>query len=182
MKIKIRLLHLSAITVAVLVAGPAGAATYLWNVAAPGANNWNVNANWLPATGNPSTADTAVFNATGVATSPTTVNNIVSVNTTVAGLLYTNVTGYHVTQIPSTVTLTVSGSFTNGGLVGGSSGFNTTNVMTGSGTFYASSTIFHIGNNNSSGGTASALLDVSGLNNFVYNASGGTFKIGRAHV
>jgi hypothetical protein len=71
----------------------AGAATYVWNVASPAANNWNVPANWSPGTSasGPASTDTAVFNATGTSSSATTVNNVVSVNTTITSLSYTNI-------------------------------------------------------------------------------------------
>lgn len=51
----------------------AGAAPFVWNVASPGANNWNVDANWLPGAGNPGAADTAIFSATGTSASATTI-------------------------------------------------------------------------------------------------------------
>src|SRR4051812_34295012 len=59
------------------------ATTFLWNVPTPAANNWNVNANWTPNTGNPGAADSAIFGNVGPSTSPTTVNNVVSVSTSV---------------------------------------------------------------------------------------------------
>ena len=90
----------------------ANAASYLWNVASPGANNWNVNANWLPGTGNPGAADAAVFGTVGISPDALTVNNVVSANTTVTSLTYTNTgaVAWHVTQIPVGTTLTVSGA------------------------------------------------------------------------
>src|SRR5262245_36042840 len=99
------------------------ATTFVWNVPSPGANNWNINANWSPNTGNPGVGDTALFGATGFSSDPNTINNVVSVNTTIAALSFTNnATGtWHVTQIPSGVTLTVSGATTvsAGGSVNG---------------------------------------------------------------
>src|ERR1051325_2363487 len=99
-------------TLATLAFSANAATTFLWNVASPGANNWNVNANWTPATGNPGSADTAVFGATGTAANATTVNNVVSVSTTVTALEYTNTTAgtWHVTQIADGVTLSTSGN------------------------------------------------------------------------
>src|SRR2546421_7360802 len=90
----------------------ASAATFLWNVVSPGANNWNVNANWNPSTGNPGSADTAVFGTTGTGATATTINNVVSVNTAITALEYTNTTSgaWHVTQIADGVTLTTSGN------------------------------------------------------------------------
>lgn len=161
----------------------ADATTYTWNVATAAANNWNVNGNWdganYPGFGG-STTDNAIFGQIGTSSSASIVNNIVSVDTTVAALSYTNAgsSAYNVTQIPTGVTLTVSGSFTNGGLIGVSTGFSTSNSMTGGGTFLVTGTNLRIGNNNTTGGTASSLLDLSGLSNFVYNSSGGTINLG----
>src|SRR5215468_10328416 len=78
------------------------ATTFAWNVASPGANNWNVNANWSPNTGNPAAADTATFGLAGTAANATTINNVVSVTTTITSLTYTNFTAglWHNTQIP----------------------------------------------------------------------------------
>src|SRR5581483_4301095 len=100
-----------------LLSSSAHATTFMWNVASPGANNWNVNANWSPSTGNPGSADTALFGAVGTAGSSSTINNVVSVNTTITALSYTNATAgtWHVTQIPAGVTLTVSGATIVGG-------------------------------------------------------------------
>jgi hypothetical protein len=55
----------SWLAVSVVLAQSAHAETYLWNVPSPAANNWNVNANWTPFTGNPGPADTAIFSDFG---------------------------------------------------------------------------------------------------------------------
>src|SRR5208282_1766872 len=59
--------------------------TYLWNVATPAVNYWDVNGNWNVANypGFSSTADTAIFGSTGTSSASTTVNNQVRVNTTI---------------------------------------------------------------------------------------------------
>src|SRR5258708_2078856 len=77
------------------------ATTFLWNVPTPGPNAWNVDANWLPGTGNPAAGDTAQFGAVGMTSDAVTVNNVVSVNTTIASLHFTNITSgtWNVTQI-----------------------------------------------------------------------------------
>src|SRR4051812_26884817 len=73
----------------------AHAAAYVWNVASPGANNWNVDGNWnvanFPGFGG-SLTDIATFGATGTSANSTTVNNVVSANTTIATLNFTNTT------------------------------------------------------------------------------------------
>jgi hypothetical protein len=69
------------VIVALTLAGAAQssrAATYLWNVATPGANYWNVNADWTPATGNPGPGDTAVFGAIGTSANATVKARLVS--------------------------------------------------------------------------------------------------------
>ena len=139
----------------------AEAATYLWNVASPGPNNWNVNANWMPSTGNPGPADTALFGDIGTGVEAITVNNVVSVSTTVSGLLYTNITAgsWHVTQVPASTTLTVTGPVTIGGQTGG--GFTTSAAMIGGGTFLVTGTtnLFTLGNTTSSGSATPGTLD-----------------------
>ncbi len=156
----------------------AHAAIYVWNAASPGANNWNVNANWTPA-GSPGAADTATFSDIGAGGDSFTVNNVVSVSTTVASLLYTNGTSgnWHVTQIPSDVTLTVSGNVTIGGNTGGGV---TTAAMTGGGRFLVTGTsnVFTLGNTTASGNSTPGTLDLSGLTTFIFNAASGIVGIG----
>ena len=129
---------LLTIVSSILLCYPAGAASYLWNVATPGANNWNVDANWTPSTGNPGAADTAIFGATGTSPDALTVNNVVSVNTTVTSLTYTN-TGagaWHVTQIPAGVTLTVNGPTAIGNLTSAGAVAATTVALYDAGTLW----------------------------------------------
>jgi fibronectin-binding autotransporter adhesin len=154
----------------------AHATGFLWNVATAGANNWNVNANWLPATGNPGSADSATFGNLGTAGNATTVNNIVSVNTTVAALSYTNMTSatWHVTQIPAGVTLTVSGATVVGG--GTLSGQVTSAALTDAGTLALNGNLT-VGNNGSAGADTGTILDLSALTNFVYVANAGTIAL-----
>src|SRR5712675_694840 len=89
------------LSIALLAAHIASAATtFLWNVVSPSANNWNVNANWNPSTGNPGAGDAAVFGAVGTSANLSTVNNVVSADTTITSLFYTNTTSgtWHVTK------------------------------------------------------------------------------------
>jgi len=166
--------------ITLLTAHPSVALTYVWNVGTPGANNWNVSGNWNIA-GNPGASDNAVFAITGTSPDAITVNNIVSVNTAITALSYTNNTAgtWHVTQIPTGVTLTTSGTVTVGGGNDPAGNAWTTSVaMTGNGTYVATGNTFTIGNNAASGNIAPGTLDLSGLDNFVYIASGGTISIG----
>ena len=158
---------------------PASAATtFVWNVSTPGANNWNVNANWLPGTGNPAAGDTALFGVTGTSGAANAVNNVVSVNTTIATLTFTNSSSgaWHVSQIPSGVTLNVTGTTTVSG--GGSvNGLVTLAAMVDAGTLALNGNLT-IGNNGSSSIDSGTTLDLSGLSNFVYNAASGTIAMG----
>ena len=163
----------------VLAAHCASAASYLWNVATPGANAWDVTANWSPATGSPTTADTAIFGVIGTVLDAVTVNNVVSVSTAITALAYTNSTAgaWHVSQIPAGNTLTVSGAVTIGGLAPGS--LTTAVAMVDGGTFVATGTPFNLGNGSASSGNKSpGVLDLSGLSNFVYNLASGTIGLG----
>ena len=165
-------------SIAIAIPQLASAATNLWNVATPGANNWNENANWSPATNNPGQNDTAVFGAIGTSTSAATVNNVVSIDTIVQKLQFTNTTAgqYHVTQIPSGVTLTVSNTYTVGGQ-GNVNNLFSSAVMLGEGTLLVTAPTFIIGNNGSTAASY-ATNNLSGLSNFIYNAVTGTMLIG----
>lgn len=168
---------LAPLIFALAIPGSGFGATFVWDNPTPGANNWNVNANWNPATGNPGAADTALFGDLGTGFDQFTANNVVSVNTTVAALSYTNsVAGtWHVTEIPTGVTLTSSGNVVIGG--GTANNLNTSVAMVGGGTFLATGTSFNIGNGGPANPLTPGTLDLSGLSNFVYNASGGTLGI-----
>ena len=165
-----------------LLTGPVvQAGTFVWNQATPGANNWNVNANWNPSTGNPSTADTAVFGSVGTAANSTTVNNVVSVNTTITSLVYTNTTSgtWHVTQIPAGVTLTVTGGVTVGGL-GAVDGLITAVAMTDAGTLLVTGGNYVIGNTGANN-FLNNTNDLSGLSNFIYANSSGFFNFANSN-
>jgi len=154
------------------------ATTFLWNVSTPGANNWNVDANWNLNTGNPGIADTAIFGSIGTGPDGVTINNVVSANTSVANLSYTNTTSgqWHVTQIPAPNKLTVTNSFTVGGISNDS--IITSVAMTGDGTFEADGNAFKVGDAGTAGTSVlNALLDMSALSNFVYYAPTGTWIV-----
>jgi len=163
---------------ACLLAIQSEAAVFLWNVSSPGANNWNVNANWSPATGNPGSADTAIFGSIGTSPAANTINSVVSANTTVNTLQFTNTTSgqLHVVQIPTGVTLTVANNYTVGGM-STVDGLRTSAFMTGGGTLVVNAPTFIIGNQ---GSTQASLgtNDLSALSNFVYSASSATMLIG----
>src|SRR5262249_54938333 len=132
---KIRALFLLAAIAA--SAQVAHAATLVWNGVnfTTATTNWSDTANWLPV-GAPGSADTAIFSVTGTVGDALTVNNVVDANTTVSTLRYTNSTTgqWHVTQIPTGITLTAS-NVTIGGL--GVDNVVTSVAMTGGGTLQA---------------------------------------------
>jgi hypothetical protein len=172
-------LRASLLTIATIVGitslvQPVRAATYIWNVASPGANNWNVNANWNPNTGNPGSADAAKFGSVGTNVNSTSIDNVVSANTTITSLQYSNLFGWHVTQIPATVTLTVTGGATFGGFTNETS--STAVAMSDAGTLLVSGGNFIVGNQGNSA-VQSITADFSGLSNLVYNASAGSFNL-----
>src|SRR6185312_3047222 len=173
-----RLVKLAVLTATAIFCRNTQADTFLWNAAGPGANNWSAGANWNP-TGVPGIADAAVFGDAGTGSDSVTVNNIVDAPMSVADLSYTNDTSgtWHVTQISAPNTLTVTNSFTAGGLAGSDS-FFTSAAMVGNGTFEVDGNNFKVSDlGSSSSSQAHATFDMSGLSNFVYNAPGGTWVI-----
>ena len=172
---------LAALATATALTQSAGAAGYLWNVATPGENNWNVNANWLPATGNPGASDTALFGTNGVSADQFTVNNVVSANTTVAALTFTNLGAsgmWNVTRIPAGVTLMVNGPTVMGGFTSTSALAPTTVAFLDAGTLSLNGTLT-VGNAGS--GFTTSTADFSGLSNLVVNAGAGTIAIGNGN-
>jgi autotransporter-associated beta strand protein len=145
-------------------------------------NNWNVGGNWnvanYPGFG-ASATDTATFGATGTAASET-VNNEVSVNTTLGALNYTNTASgaWHVTDIPAGVALTVNGPTIIGGY--------TVNSLSTSVGFVDAGTLVLNGNLSfgvaGTSGNDTSTLDLSSLSNFVCNAGAtGTVVFGTAN-
>src|SRR5215469_6420415 len=89
-----RLLSLLAVSVVFSLSHLANAASFFWTGASGVDTNWSTPANWSANSGSPGSADTAVFTATNTSGTSTTVNNAVTVNTTITALINTNtVTG-----------------------------------------------------------------------------------------
>ena len=174
-------LLLTVCTVLGVVQSSQAAQIFTWNQASVAANTWNVNANWSPNTASPGSTDAAIFATTGTSGSSATINNVVSVNTTITSLNYNQngASAFHVTQIPTAVTLTVSGGVTNGGLV--LDGALTPTYFTGAGTFAVNGTTFNVVNFGNTGSAALATLDLSGLTNFIYTANSGILNIGEGN-
>jgi autotransporter-associated beta strand protein len=141
-----------------------------------------VDANWLPGVGNPGAIDTAVFGDLGTSFDAVTVNNVVSVDTTVSALNYTNTTAdpttpWHVTEIPAGVTLTVTNLTVGLGASTPSVGLKTLAAFTGGGTLIGYGTLT-AGNTATSGGNPGTALDLSGLSTFIWSNSATAFNIG----
>jgi len=180
LSMKTRILTLTVLAAALMVVPSMDAASFLWSANPPnGANAWSTGGNWTPS-GPPGSADTVTFGNIGTTNNATGPDNVVSVNTTITTLNYTNAyttgTSNHVTQIPSGVTLTVSGNVSINGQ-GSVDALTTVAAMTDAGTFVVNGTTFNVANNGSAASSALATLDLSGLSNFVYNASGGTINV-----
>ncbi|HEV2693309.1 MAG TPA: autotransporter-associated beta strand repeat-containing protein [Verrucomicrobiae bacterium] len=163
-----------------LTAGPTGVRPpIIWtgvdNVTAT--TNWSDGSNWqLP--GTPTSADSLIFDSATTVAAATTINSFVSSSLTVAGLSYLNTNSqYQVTQIPAGVTLTVSSNFTVGGFVVDND--VTHAVFVDAGTLVVNAANANlVGSSGVTGTSGTASLDLSGLSNFVYNASSATLGVG----
>jgi autotransporter-associated beta strand protein len=135
---------------------------------------WTNLANWNSAA--PGPLDTAVFDATSPVGAATIINNVVSLDQTVAALTYNQTTAgqWHVTQIPAATTLTVGGALTVGGVTVNSS--VTSAALTGGGTLQVNGSLT-VGNNATSGSLSGTILDLSGLSNFVFKNSAGNLQV-----
>ena len=164
-----------------LTSGPIGTRpSVLWVGAdVPNLNlNWSDRLNWqLP--GAPSATDNVIFNGTAVVSDPFTIDNIVDANMTINSLRFTNAVNgqWHVTSIPTDVTLTVNSNLTIGGLTQDGNPV-TLAAMTGGGTLAVSGTPLNIGNTGPTANSSGTTLDLSGLSNFVYNVPTGTIAMG----
>ena len=163
-----------------LTSGPTGQRSFVtWagidNTTAT--TNWSDSLDWyLP--GAPGTSDNVVFGSGSTTVgNNTTVNNFVDKNFTVATLTYNQTTSgqYHVTQIPLGTTLTVNGTTTVGGATADSA--KTSAAMVDAGTLVLNNNLA-IGNNGITGTDTGTILDLSGLSNFVFNASSGSITLG----
>jgi hypothetical protein len=174
-----------ALAVLIVFAQSVGASSYTWNVPS---GNWGTPGSWTPTTfgaHGPLSTDSVVFGNADTSANATTVNNTVdsSFAGTVSNLTYNSVASgtyvYDVTQIPNPgQKLTVTGSVLVGGQNEGSGAFATFAYMYGAGTFYVTAPSFTVQNYGSaSGANACAYLNLTGLTNFVYNNSSGTFNI-----
>jgi fibronectin-binding autotransporter adhesin len=150
-------------------------------------DNWSTAENWdagLPA-GNDVVF--AATDATGTTGPLGTVNNLVDANTTVTSLKYTNLetTGYHTTQIPSGVTLTVNGGGTNIEVQSPTNGTDDVVYATilGDGTLSANNTAATLYVSQGATNTSTirrATLDLSGLEEF--SATLSRIIVGRQNV
>lgn len=142
--------------------------------------NWSTAGNWSGGTvpnNNTVTFPDGAFpvttNVQGV------VNNVVQSSTAISSLTYNNLNpDFDTTQIPSGTTLTISGNLTIG-LNDAVSAHATTVTMTGGGSLIAGSGSSTFSGQSGTGNTVS-VLDLSGLNTFVFNpaGTGGAFSMG----
>jgi hypothetical protein len=179
MKASFKVSALLAIIATFVLAQSAGAASYTWTNAPIG--NWSTATSWSPNSlaGGPTAADTATFNFLDTSSSPTTVNNVVDLNFTIATLIYssTNVNTFQVTQIPTGETLRVTNKVT----VGQQNGIQlvTQAFMTGGGTFVTSTTNLSIQNYGSaSGANSTATLNMTNLSTFIYTNPAAILSVG----
>jgi fibronectin-binding autotransporter adhesin len=157
-----------------LVAAQAASAAIIWNGPGAGNNNWSVSGNWLggiPGAGD----DVQFFDAGGAGLAVSNINNVVDAGFTssIQTLQYGNTNGNHTTLINPGQTLTVTGSGTNGIIVGTEADNGNTELVTATitgpgGTLSMNNTgenlIVRQGANLTTG--ARATLNLSGLDNF----------------
>ena len=150
--------------------------TFNWTGASGTDTNWSTIANWDNGSATPGSADTAIFGATATVANSTNINNVVNSSTTVTALTYnqTALSAWHVTKIPTGNTLTVSGAMTVGG--GTANSITSSVAMTGGGTLVVNGGLT-VGNNGSSSVVTGTILDLSGINNFIFNNSGVNLQI-----
>jgi hypothetical protein len=140
--------------------------------------NWSTPGNWSSGIVPNANAVTFPDGAFPVTTNTLgMVNNVVQSSTTISSLTFNNLNSdFNTTQIPSGQTLTVSGNITVG--ASDNTANRTTAVMTGGGKLIAGSGSSTL-SGQSGNGNSSSLLDLSGLNTFVFNGgSSGAFSMG----
>jgi fibronectin-binding autotransporter adhesin len=176
MNTKYSRLSILAILSATVAMAPLARATNRDWTGAGGDMLWSDGLNWLP-NGAPGNLDTATFNNTNLAggAGSAFVNNIVSANTQISVLQYTNTTGSHNTVINSGVTLTVATN--NPGFTlffGGAENVAVTNTISGGGALVVTNNLGSINGYEGGGGVngQDAVLDMSGLNTLVANVGG----------
>lgn len=178
---------LLTLVITLALASLASATTYTWNVSS---GNWSTPSNWTPntGTGGPLPSDSVVFTNYGASTDPNTVNNTVDAGFqgTIANLTNNSVNVdpsnfvYQVTQIPSGQMLNVTNLMVVGWLnePGPSGAFQTYSIMTGGGTLRVTAPNLAVANyGNELGANTYANLDLSGLNNFIYDNPNGIIGI-----
>src|SRR5260221_10561804 len=160
----------------------AQANTALWigNPGVTATTNWSDNANWSNSAGGgpgPNQKDVR-FGGAGSAGSAGIVTSVVDANgLNPLSLGFTNGPGqFHTVLIPAGITLTNSNGLTVGGLT--ADAYTTVVNLTGDGTFQQIGTTVTVQNFGATASSALATLDLSGLSNFVFNASAGTLNVG----
>lgn len=179
MKKSLHLTKTLAVVTCALGAVQLACAQTVWTGGGGANTNWSNTANWST-TLSPAGTD-VVFGDQGAAGTAGAVNSAVdSSSLSPASLTFTNMSQnslFHTILVPAGVTLANPGTL----LVGGTSAptVGTTNAMTGAGTFVQSGAMNVKWIGGTSGGSMAA-LDLSGLNTFVYDSSGGTITVASA--
>lgn len=137
---------------------------------------WTNGLNW-DTTVAPIATDNVTFGFSATTNVSTDANNVVDTDQTIATLIYnqtnTGSAQWHVTRIPTGITLTTT-TLTVGGLTLNGAINNT--AMIGDGTLQVNGSAT-VGNNAISGNLSGTILDLSGLSSFVFNNSGGNLQI-----
>jgi len=171
-----------AAAAALLLGFSASAATVVWNWTS-GDRNWSTLGNWTG--GIPASTNAVIFGNTDAQVDTTTVNTMTA-STTVSSLSYTNssagsYSSYQNTTVASGKTLTITNGLNVG--IGNSVGY-VGNAYTYASITGAGGTVAVTGGNVQIGyqsGAATAylygLLDLRGLDNFIYSNTAGTFGL-----
>ncbi|TAK93937.1 MAG: hypothetical protein EPO07_17500, partial [Verrucomicrobia bacterium] len=179
MKTTLRLVTTTAALLFIAAVTRQASAQTVWigvnNVSA--STNWSDTANWSTAA-SPAGTD-VLFGDLGAAATAGTINSVVdnsSLNPN--SLTFTNLSSggkFHTVLIPGSVTLANAADL----LVGGTSAptVTTTNNFVGGGTLVQNGANMNVKWIGGTAGGSIAVLDMSGLTNFVYNNSGGTVTI-----
>jgi hypothetical protein len=172
----------AALALNLLLASRAAANTALW-IGNPGVSvttNWSDNANWnnIGGGGVPGALQNDVrFGGAGSVGGAATINNVADTGQHPLSITFTNGPGqFHTTLIPAGVIVTNDNNFIVGGLL--ADAYTTRADFQGDGTLVQNGNTMTIQNYGNTVSTALATLDLSGLNSFVFNASGGTLTVG----
>ena len=159
----------------------ASANTALWigNPGVTATTNWSDQANWnnIGAGGAGPLHNDVIFGGDGSVDAAGTITSVADVNQNPFSITFTNGPGqFHTLYIPADIGLTNDNGLAVGGVT--ANAYTTVVNVTGDGIWVQNGTPVTIQDYGSSVSTALATLDLSGLNSFLYNNSGGTINVG----